>query len=264
MKTQSGQIGLVVLLLMTALLTLGVGAVTQSTSDLRDTRQETEASIAFNQAEAGVEVALAQLEDPAVIASFVNNPSETTLTGNFTNTDTQTDVEYTIEKVFSITNVLLKENETIEVNLDGATFGDKLFFNWDNCNTAIEVMFFVENSGTASVQRHALSRTPSPSCPEASNYPGFTTVSGTYESTITPVVTGGNNLRLVRIRAIGGDTSVTVTTEGWPLPVQSYRITSTASQQNSDEVKVVELTKSVEALPAIFDFALFSGETITM
>jgi hypothetical protein len=48
------------------------------------------------------------------------------------------------------------------------------------------------------------------------------------------------------------------------LPVQSYQINSSAHKSDSDEAKVIQLTKSVQALPAIFDFALFSGTTIVM
>lgn len=263
MKKQQGQIGLVVLLLMTALLTLGVGAVTQSTSDLRDTRQETDASLAFNQAEAGVEIALGRLEESSgAVFDFVNS-GDSVFSDSFVNTNTGTEVTYRIEKVNTITNLRLKENETAEVAIQSPiAVSDpvNLYLNWSEPNTALEVMFFIEDAGVVSVQRHALRRN---NLASTSKYPGFIDVAdgNTYEFTISPIK---NSLKLVRIRAIGGDTDFTVTTNGWTLPVQAYRITSTAQQQNSNEVKVIELTKSIEALPSIFDFALFSGETITM
>ena len=56
---EAGQAGLIVMLVMVVLLTLGVSIATRSTQDVTQSRQEEETSRVFDAAEAGIEEALA-------------------------------------------------------------------------------------------------------------------------------------------------------------------------------------------------------------
>ena len=50
--------------------------------------------------------------------------------------------------------------------------------------------------------------------------------------------------------------------DGWALPVQAYNIRSEAKNDLGNETRAVEVNKTLDAAPAIMDYALFSGTTI--
>ena len=62
----------------------------------------------------------------------------------------------------------------------------------------------------------------------------------------------------MRIRAIYNDVSVAVRPEvSQTLPFQSFQVSSVGSL--GGVIKKIRVTKSLPALPSIFDFGLFSG-----
>src|SRR6185369_1704811 len=56
--TQSGQIGIIIILIMVVLLTVGLSLASRSTREVRLSQQEVESNRVFNVAEAGIEQAL--------------------------------------------------------------------------------------------------------------------------------------------------------------------------------------------------------------
>ena len=67
---------------------------------------------------------------------------------------------------------------------------------------------------------------------------------------------------LVKIRPIYNQTKIKVTGTGTdPLPVQAYAIDSQAKSPTL-ESKAIQVSRTIPATPAIFDYVLFSGGSI--
>ena len=49
---------------------------------------------------------------------------------------------------------------------------------------------------------------------------------------------------------------------GWSMPVQYYRIRSEGDSGVGDEVKVVEVTRTLSSAPGIMDYVLYSGGSL--
>lgn len=245
---QSGQIGLVVLLIMTTMLTVGIGAISRSTTDLRITRQELEASQAFNAAEAGVEAALGEIESGI---TFVDGEYANTIT-----VDGDIPVNYNISEMRDF-QTQVQENQTLFINVDrGVPYsGEELTITFargqDGCsdNPASLVIKQYSRTGPVITQAHA----------KCNRDDGFIEPSGTVGIFLRP------DDVYVAVRPVYADTIVEGSTGGgWTLPVQAYEIESRATLPETDETRVVVLHKTVEMPPDIFSYALVSGTTILM
>lgn len=239
-RKETGQIGMVVLLIMSGLLTVGVSAVNRSTSDLRITRQEAESSAVFNAAEAGIEMALSDVAD----GSF--SPTGD-LSSEFV--DQGIEVNYVISAEANF-DMRILEGETVSLDTTGGGT-NSININWAEETSCSGIVVMLYNQSTNTVRRIGYTHS---SCGGIQNF--ISSAGG-----VSVPLSNGDNL--VRIRAVGGDVTVQVSGAGWSLPQQYFKITSTASRTESGETKVVEVRKSLPAAPSILDYALFSGTTIT-
>ena len=73
-KTQSGQVAIVILLIMVVLLTVGLSLASRTTQELFLSQQESESARVFNAAEVGIEDALSQDFD-AITGTVTLNPT---------------------------------------------------------------------------------------------------------------------------------------------------------------------------------------------
>lgn len=244
---QSGQIGLVVLLIMTTMLTVGIGAISRSTQDLRITRQELESSQLFNAAEAGIEEGLADLESGV---SFNN--------GRYQGTTTVEDiqVDYEIQEISEI-NTTVQENQVFFISTDrGAPQpADVLTLEWamgQNCSTdnpASIIVNLYSHSKSTITEGHA----------KCNRNDGFTVGSGSININLT------NDIIKIGIRPIYSSTNIRASTDGaWILPLQGYRIESVAKLPNSDETKAIVLDKTIRMTTSILEYNVYSGTTIIM
>lgn len=253
-EQQSGQAGLVVMLIMVVLLTLGVSIASRSTQDVTQSTQEQETSRVFDAAEAGIEQALS---------------------GALTATEGSVDVtignglmaSYTIEEVNSL-EVRLDEGHVVAVDLAGAYAGN-VQIDWSrvsNCGTedpaSLEVSIFNPTANT--VRRYAFA-----GCSHAgdglitaSNAPTWTLAAANapYVYRVTLPVTA--NEELMRIRPIYNDTHVKVSGDV-TFPVQYHRINSQATNPVSGETRAVQVDRTLPTAPAVFDYVLFSGSALT-
>lgn len=238
---QKGQIGLVVLLVMTALLSVGVGAVSKSTRDLKITRQDVEASQAFNAAEVGIEKALLAIE----LGSY--NTTE-----NLSNVIDTVDVSYQITDMHTL-EMSLVENKAIMVDVSSAA-GNSVVIDWgidQICPNIPSLVVTVHNvlGGDSEVDRYAFN-----ACTDDTN--GFDNTGPSV--TIGPILAGD---QMIRIKAVGGDTNVVVT--GGSLPLQYHKVESTARNSETGVTKKIQVNKGLPTTPSVFDYVLFSGTTIT-
>jgi type II secretory pathway pseudopilin PulG len=251
-----GQAALIVLLVVGVALGFALSTISRSTTELKISEQEQEASRAFNAAEAGIEEALRNLA-----------------AGSGSVTVDDITVNYTVEELDNLEGVF-EENEAAQVSLTGAGLGlSQLTIEWvDSPNT-------VENPGCDSASAvsggtaasllitviddtYQVTRTAVNACDLASeNGMLNVTDSGSDNYLRRYDLAVDSNDVLVRIRPIYNRASLRVTANA-DLPVQYYRIDSQAAATNL-AVKSIQVTRTVPATAAIFDYVLFSGTNIT-
>lgn len=251
LRYNSGQAGLVVLLLTVILLTIGISVASRGTSDLAISRQEEESNRALNGAEAGVENALSQNL----------NFSGSTYSGSV-NVDSNLSVNYTIDKI-NILETRLFKGVSAQADVTGVANGQGIQIRWakeTNCsqNPAALLVTVFRKVGTNIRQRSYAYR------PCATPNNGFTQVStdpsGELFRQVTLDLKSGD--LFVRIKPMYGDTSVQVQGNGWNLPVQYYKVRSVADSNIGNEVRAVQVNRTNPVAPSIFDFVLYSGRGI--
>jgi hypothetical protein len=236
---QSGQIGLVVLLIGAVLMTIGIGAVSQSIIETKTAKQEEESSQAFNLAEQGIEGIL----DSAL-------PETAT-------SDQELDLPDGYEGSYSITpNIIFKttipEGHSGNVILPVSNPGT-LTINWTNTgNCTSQAAIIVAIVSETSVRRYYYRPTD---CFEAAP----TLATGFTEAANTASVPFNVGDELARIKVLYATTELTVSGTN---VTQQHDIQAEARNQSTLETRVVSVTKMRPSAPGIFDYALFSGTGI--
>lgn len=253
-ESQLGQAGLVVMLIMVVLLTLGISIASRSTQDVTQSTQEQETSRVFDAAEAGIEQALSGI---------------LTATDGSVNVDIGTGLltSYTVDEIDSL-EVRVDEGQVVAVDLSGTYAGD-VDIEWSresNCSTedpaSIEISIFNPTANT--VRRLAFSGCshPGDQLITSSNLPDWSVGAGTAPYAFRATVLVSANEELMRIRPIYNDTHMRVS-GGLDFPTQYHRISSQATNPISGESRAVEVDRTLPTAPSIFDYVLFSGTTLT-
>lgn len=251
--SQSGQIGVIILLIMVVLLTIGISIASQSSQDLFLAQQQVESTRVFNAAEAGIEQALfADLDFDGT--SFTGEVTD------FASTDVA--VSYSVNKVNQLETRLF-EMVGVKVDVTGMTSGNTLDIRWSketSCGTgtvaSILVTYFMEDSGAYNAQNEAYA-----GCDRSDNFTLASTVSldGYMRR---QVVTIPDNTEFVRITSMYADTHILVSGGNWTLPVQGYQIRSEAESTLGNEFRAVEVNRTLNSTPSSMDYTLFSGDDI--
>ena len=256
MKTRTGQVGLLLLVIMGLVVGIALSLASRSLGDTVLSRQESESAKAFRLAESGVEQALNALRQDNTTTSTLNLSGE----GDFSGTTS----------IGGSTSFGLYVKEGEQAHLDVTTFAPgtltvqwtKTTDNRENPNTcsagsgnspaAIEVIAH-KSDGTASFSY----LNPYGCTPETNGF-GNTAVTGTngYLSQATYSVASG--VTAVRIRPIYADSTIAVSGPG--LSTQLYLIQSKAA--GGDAQKEIEVKRGLDAPASVFDYALISGSSI--
>lgn len=248
-SSQSGQVGLVTLLIMTVMLSVGISVVNRSTEDLRISRQEEDASRVFNAAEAGIEAGLSNLSvGQGTITYGVEGTGDTPITVNYTVTP------------YNYLEVSIPRNEVVSLNTTGVTGGEQLEIEWaqnQDCTSnaaALEVLFY--NTTANTVRREGITR-----CARSD---GFTMVAGGTDGYFARQVLSLNaGESLVRIKTLYNDSTVRARSAGgWVMPTQFYKVRSEGVSDAGDETKVVEVTRTLPSAPSLVDYVLYSGGSL--
>lgn len=240
-SSEVGQAGLIVMLVMVVLLTLGISIASRSTMDVIQSNQEAETSRVFDAAEAGIETAL----------------NTTTLSaGGDTFDQGGLSVEYTVDEIRSL-EVVLDESQVVGVDIDG--FDGDVKIEWSKSSDCVSdnpasLVMSVFDADTDTVRRYAYE-----GCDHDDGFLTPDLSAGdpySYETTITV-----SDEHLIRIRPLYNETWIRVTGDG--LPVQYHQIFSKASSENSGETRAILVDRTKPTAPTIFDYVLFSGGSIT-
>ena len=252
-NAQSGQIGVIILLIMVVLLTIGISIASQTSQDLFLAQQQVESTRVFNAAEAGIEQALSSNLD-------FEGSSLTGELEDFASTDV--DVTYTINKVNQLETRLF-EMVGVKIDVTGFTPGNTVDIRWSQENDC-------GSEDVASIIVTAFAQTPDGARAYQSGFAGcdrgdgFTTASsinldGYRRRT---VMTIPDDTQFLRITPLYNDTHLRVAGGNWTLPVQGYTVRSEAENNLGDEFRAVEVNRSLDSTPSILDYAVFSGEGI--
>lgn len=256
-EQQSGQIALIVLLIMTVGLTLGVSLSSRTVMDTTLSRQEQEGTRTFQAAESGIEEALSQ--------DFAALSDETIgdLTVGLSNVDWKIAKQYIVQTQVNAGGVA-------QVNLEGATgldAGEELKISWTDagCNgtpsqSSAAVLIRV-SSGTnvggiytgASARNFAYS-----ACDYANSFSSSAvTDDGDWKYVTVPLT--ATDLR-VSIHPLYNSTTIKAEpVSGFSLPVQGYDISSSAKNTQGNETKAIVVNRSALVTPSVLDFVLYSG-----
>lgn len=259
-KDTKGQIALIVLLVLVIMLTVGLAIVSRTVTELKVSEHQKEAVRAFSAAEAGIEQVL---KDVALYAGKTNEP---VVVGDLKAYVTTTPIDNNVETE-------IKKNGSTKIDLDGAVDTlTTLTIYWvskdptkseenptctgeDQTPASLEIIVYNKNVANYSAKRYAYN-----ACDALDN--GFDTPDDGGSEFLKKVDISVDTIapgqdKLVSIRAIYRKTTVKVVGNE-NLPVQQYRVTSRATATGG-ETKAVEVSRTVSALPEIFDYVLFSG-----
>lgn len=256
MKRRSGQVGLLLLVIMGLVVGIALSLASRSLGDTVLSRQESESAKAFRLAESGVEQALNALRQDTSTTSTLNLTGD----GDFSGTTS----------IGGSTSFGLYVKEGEQAHLDVTSFAPgNLTLQWTkaadtrenpascsagsgNSPAAIEIVAH-KSDGTAS-----FSYLNPYSCTPETNGFGSTAVAGNdgYRSSATYSVVAG--VSAVRIRPLYSDATITVSGTG--LSTQLYLIQSKAA--GGDAQKEIEVKRGLDAPASVFDYALFSGSSI--
>jgi len=250
-----GQVGLMLLVIMTVVIALVMSVASRSLSDTVLSRQEKESSAAFGVAETGIEQALNLLRQGSLPTPTQFLDSTGLVTGNY--------------KVDNLTtySLYVKELETAQLDLTGFP-GGNLLIRWTKkgdvsedkttcsegsgtMSAALEISAIMSGSNT--IERSYLN--PS-DCDISGNNFESSSDGGVWVSQRNYVVPA--NTTSLRLRPIYSGATIAVT--GALVTDQMYVIQSSGS--GGDAQKEIQVKRGLDAPASVFDFALFSGTTI--
>jgi len=261
-ELQSGQVGLVLLVVMGLLISLVLSVALRSLADTTLSRQERESGAAFSLAEGGIENALNELRQGTVN------------TGNVTIGDSTGNVTgfYTVQELESH-SLYLAEGDTAQIDLTDYT-GATITLRWTKKNTAEDPGCGVEGSGTvpAAIEVTQIPTTgatkrayynPS-SCHAAlttsNSFAVSSGVNATYLSAKNhPIEVGSEGVLRVKMIYHGATLQV-VGAAGSPLTTQLYLVKSVAG--GGDAKQEIEVKRGLDASGSVFDYAVFAAGTI--
>jgi hypothetical protein len=267
---QKGQTLILMLIVTVVSLTIGVAISSRAVSTLRQTSYTAQAGQAQKFADAGIEHAL---PNPG---SLLGCTSSAPCKLDVDNDGDDKDVSYYVEQSGGGSQPITfisAQDETYQLNLTDANLNG-LEIEWSTNAIIVYSVITKTSAGTSIEQKGATDPDESDGCdlPSGSSdparvltgdtdYPYRLTVSGL--SLIDPLA---GDERYIRIRPmycsdINTNIKVASLPSGTILPTQGYTITSTGTYGEAEWT--AEVTKMNPALPAIFDYAIFSDTRLT-
>lgn len=253
-KKHSGQIAIVILLIMVVLLTVGLSLASRTTQEVFLSQQEAESTRVFNAAESGVENALSQ--------DFSGISAETELT----NVNTENVSVTTIITPQGVLETQVTEGSTVHLDLAGLAAGAPVTIQWSKlsgCDSSASIITstYYNSAGTTKVQHEAFG--PASPCSGSRNTDEFDQAalnSGSNGYIYSRTVNIPANSLYMRIKAVYNDTPLRVT--GAEASNQFFVIRAEADNDLGDENRAIEVGRSLSTGPSFMDYAVYSGGTL--
>ena len=251
--SQSGQVAVIVLLIMVVLLTIGLSLATRTTQELFLSDQQAESSRVFNAAESGIEKALSDVQVG---------------TGNLSVDNV--DVAYSVQGS-SVLETRVTEGMSVHLDLTGYT-GD-VTFEWageGSCGSRASLIAVIYYDDAGEIKSKSVPF--GPACDSrldnfadglllgGSPYYHRYTLSTTYPDTQVNHIPA--NTLFMRVKPVYADTDLLIS-GGISFPTQHHTISSTATYTGGNEERSIEVSRTLPAGPSYMDYALYSGGAIT-
>lgn len=276
---KSGQILILVLLIVVVSLAVGLSVASRNLTNLRISTQTQESQRAFSAAEGGVEDVLSRLETLATPGS--QSQTDLISVGGYNDTfdvgDTPTTVQVFGRNVYTVQEVKLGDVAQVTLVHPGPPptyYLGILTIQWPkDPHVSLEVTLICENAapannclsaetqnGTYEQNRYAF-QGPNPPSDQSVTSP-YTwqdcNVTGDTCSVTIDLRTAGTNPKILRIKPFHNNV-IDLTVSGSPaLPTQIYEINSVAKTELGITRRVQVTRTALPALPAVFDYVLYS------
>lgn len=283
MVNRSGQVLVLVLLVVVVSLAIGLSVASRNITNLKTATQSERSQRAFSASEGGVEDVLSKLNQVATDITTGSATSGCPVSGDSaTCTVPVGNISATVNvksyNTFDST-IELGSVGQIDINPDG-TLATQVRIDWGKATGAlyepsIEVIeYYKKTDGTYDQNRKYFQGDNSSPAGRAANEtgpfdaPGVCIVIPGYKCAIFGLQTlgvqaGPSGFRILRIRPFWDKASVKVSGVGGTIPLQSFKLESTARTDEGLTRKVEVNRNALPALPAAFDYALFSSGSIT-
>lgn len=255
-RNQSGQVGIIIILIMVVLLTFGLSIASRSTREVALSQQEEESNRVFNAAEAGVERAL---------ATDLDFQGESLDSGDTIIPGTDSNLSYNIAKNRILESRLI-EGTTAMIQMQDVTntLPAHIYIDWardsdcdaENKPASLLVSIYNTSASTSAQVRHYAYA----ACDRNDDIPvGAAGQNGYFKRADVSTQAGDE---FMRIKTVYNDTYLRVSGSS-TLPTQAYDIRSEATSTLGNEARTVEVKRTLSVAPSVMDFALFSGTTLT-
>lgn len=271
MGNRSGQVLVLVLLIVVVALAIGLSVASRNITNLKTATQSERSQRAFSASEGGVEDVLSKLNQVATDIATGSATSGCPVSGD--------SATCTVPVGGISATVNVKAHDTYESMIELGTVGQVdlkdfsggIRIEWsksgESANPAtIEVIeYYQPTAGTFSQKREAWQGLPGRSGESGPFLSPSSSCSGTYRAcavfNIDPSSPGTG--KYLRIRPFWDRASVKVSALSGAIPLQSFDLESTARTDEGITRKVLVTKNALPALPAAFDYALFSSGSIT-
>lgn len=277
MIKKRGQVLVLVLLVVVVALAIGLSVASRNITNIKTATQSERSQRAFSAAEGGVEDVLSRLNN---VASDIATGSLTSgcpvVSGTATCSVTVGEIGATVTVNGSRTYESTVELGTVgQVDLKDVPGGTQIRIEWSKCaessNPAtIEVIEYYQPSvGTYSQNRQAWQGVPGRSGESGSfSTPSYNLTPCPHTDYLASTVFNVDSSALgtgkyLRIRPFWSRASVKVTALSGSIPLQTFNLESTARTGEGLTRKISVTRNALPALPAAFDYALFSSGSIT-
>ncbi len=239
-KTESGFVVIVTMLVMAGLISLGLSVANQSTEDAAESGSESDAVRVFNAAEAGIEEQLAvPLSDSGGIQERL---------GEFDGSD----IRYSVTSQNKLETTLLNGG-TATIDLPSSYTGT-ITVEWDSEAALLIALYSDDGAGTQTVQYIGVNESGDTGIDEFIQGTDEGSGKSSYQFTVP------NDIKMIRIKSLFAGTNLVVD-ESFSDP-QYYTVRSEATSQDGI-TRTIEVEKTIEVPPAILDYAVYSGGSIT-
>jgi len=245
-KYKGGYVLIIITLVMVTAITLALSAVSQSVTDIKISQEEEESARAFNLAEAGLEEALRGLGEGE----------------SFNWTDDATGDSYTAHISSSgadgfVSNSPVEQGDVIQSLINKAQ--SELRIYWQS--PALEIIILKNDSGDYDVERRVVYPNGGEDylMPDGTGF--YNDIDFDYYYDLDFRI--DDTVEFIRLRPLKADSYIGVeVVDGDNLPEQHYEITA-VGETSSGVTRKIEMTRDISAsLPSVFDYAVFSGNTI--
>lgn len=247
-KNDSGQVALIMVLIMTVISAVAVSLAGRSTVETRIQQMEIDSNQALLTAQAGLEQAISK-------TSAVNGSLDSTKLYQVTVDTTGAS---------SIASEKINKGSTVEINLTGASSitGAKIY--WKSAIVGGKPAIYVSDVRSDRTVDYAYDTEGTGGFTKVSSGGTLNGINYPYVTPVTVPLSPGNST-VLSITVLGDAAFIGVLPIGGTFPAQSLKYKSVASVgTGSDAIKYgLEYNESiVNQLPEIYDYALFSGGTI--